>query len=173
MDRSKEAAQGPASAALARLRRACEPAVRRALHVYWRFRRGMTLGVRALVIDGQDRVFLVKHSYVDGWHLPGGGFEVGETLLASLARELKEEGNIEITGTPVLHGVYFNARISRRDHVALYVVRDFYQEAPHSPTTEIIATGFFSLDALPPDTTRGSRARIAEVLHGAPASERW
>jgi 8-oxo-dGTP pyrophosphatase MutT (NUDIX family) len=158
---------------LSRLRRACEPAVHRTLHVYWRFRRGMTLGVRALVLDGQDRVFLVKHSYVEGWHLPGGGVEVGETMLQSLARELMEEGNIEIVGKPALHGAYFNARISRRDHVTLYVVREFRQEAPPRPTNEIVATGFFSIAALPADTTPATRARIAEVFFGAPMSDRW
>jgi hypothetical protein len=52
-------------------------------------------------------------------------------------------------------------------------VRDFHQEAPHNPTPEIIATGFFAVDALPADTTRATRARIAEYFHGAPPSERW
>ncbi len=46
-------------------RRALEPALRRVLHVYWRFARAMTLGVRALVIDADGRIFLVKHSYVE------------------------------------------------------------------------------------------------------------
>src|SRR6516225_7479802 len=100
-------------------RRALEPALRRVLHLYWRFARAMTLGVRALVIDEAGRIFLVKHTYVRGWHLPGGGVEPGETLLDALVRELKEEGNIELTAPPALHAVYFNTRVSQRDHVAL------------------------------------------------------
>jgi 8-oxo-dGTP pyrophosphatase MutT (NUDIX family) len=155
------------------IRRAFEPLLRRVLHFYWRFSRGMTLGVRGLVIDGEGRVFLVKHSYVAGWYLPGGGVETGETVLTALARELREEGNIELTAKPVLHGVYFHQRVSRRDHVALYVVRAFRQDVPPAPNREIIAHGFFAPDALPADATRGTRERIAEVLHDAPVAELW
>jgi 8-oxo-dGTP pyrophosphatase MutT (NUDIX family) len=155
------------------IRRALEPAIRRVLHTYWRFARGLTLGVRALVIDADRRVFLVKHSYVAGWHLPGGGVEVGESVLAALERELREEGNITLAGPPILHGLYFNRRVSRRDQVALYVVRAFRQDAPPTPNREIIAHGFFSPDALPADATRATRARIAEVFSGAPISEHW
>ena len=158
---------------LDRLRRAFEPALRRVLHLYWRAARGLTLGVRAVIVDGEGRVFLVKHSYVSGWHLPGGGVEPGETLLAALTRELREEGNIELTGPPVLHGVFFNPRHSRRDHVACFVVQSFHQSAPPAPNREIAAARFFALEDLPGDTGDGSRARIAEVLLGAPVSERW
>ena len=147
--------------------------IRRILHFYWRFARGMTLGVRALVIDRDGRVFLVKHSYVGGWHLPGGGVETGETVVTALGRELAEEGNIELTGPPQLHGVFFNRGVSRRDHILVFVVRAFRQDAPPVPNYEIVAHGFFSLDALPSDTAAGTRARIAEVLGGAPVSERW
>ena len=154
-------------------RRALEPALRRVLHFYWRFARAMTLGVRALVIDEKGRIFLVKHSYLSGWYLPGGGVEAGETLLQALARELREEGNIEVTEPPRLHGMFFNSRVSRRDHVALFVVRDFRQSAAPVPDREIVAHGFFPLDALPNDTTAATRARIIEVLGGAPISERW
>src|SRR5262244_1123901 len=114
-------------------RRGLEPALRRVLHVYWRFARAMTLGVRALVIDAEGRIFLVKDSYVSGWHLPGGGVEAGETMSQALLRELLEEGNIEVTEPPRLYGVYFNNRDSRRDHVALYVVRGFRQAAAPVP----------------------------------------
>lgn len=147
--------------------------IRRMLHLYWRFARGLTLGVRALVIDRNGRVFLVKHSYVSGWHLPGGGVEAGESMLDALTRELREEGNIEIAGLPVLHSVYFNAGASARDHVALYVVREFRQPVPPARNREIVDHGFFAPSALPQDITASTRARIEEVLQGSPATERW
>jgi len=155
------------------VRRAFEPALRRVFHLYWRFSRGLTLGARAMVLDGEGRVFLIKHSYVSGWHLPGGGVEPGETLREALARELMEEGNIELTGQPPLYALYYHPSVSDRDHVALFVVRDFRQRAMPRPNHEIVAHGFFAVGDLPDGTTRATRARVAEVLMGAPVSERW
>ena len=155
------------------IRRLFAPVLRRILHAYWRLSRGLTLGVRALIFDGDGRVFLVQHSYVEGWHLPGGGVEPGETLLAALERELREEGNIELTAPPALHAFYFNRRVSRRDHVALYVVRAFRQTAAPQPNNEIIAHGFFAPPALPQETSRATRERIAEVLTGRMPAEIW
>src|SRR6516165_2105167 len=151
---------------LSSVRRPFESLMRRIFHAYWRFSRGLTLGVRGLILDGEGRVFLVKHSYILGWHLPGGGVEEGETLLEALERELREEGNIEPSEPPVLHAMYFNGRVSRRDHVALYVLRSFRQMAPPLPNSEIIAHGFFAVHELPEDTSRATRERIAEVLGG-------
>ena len=155
------------------VRRPLEPLLRVLFHIYWRFSRGLTVGVRGLVLDGEGRVFLVKHSYVAGWHLPGGGVEKGETLLAALARELREEGNIELNAAPVFHAIYFNRRISSRDHVALYVVRSFQQTALPQPNHEIVAHGFFAMQDLPADTSRATRERIAEVVTGRTPSETW
>ncbi|SDR64009.1 ADP-ribose pyrophosphatase YjhB, NUDIX family [Rhizobiales bacterium GAS113] len=156
-----------------KVRQGIEASVHRALHLYWRWARGMTLGVRGLVIDKDEKVFLVTHTYVPGWQFPGGGVEPGETLVEALARELVEEGNIEILEPPVLHGMFFNSRSSQRDHVAVFVVRSFRQTRVPVPNQEISAHGFFSLGALPVDTTTGTRARIAEVILGAPSSQRW
>jgi 8-oxo-dGTP pyrophosphatase MutT (NUDIX family) len=145
----------------------------RLLRSYRLFTRRLTIGVQALVIDGQGRIFLVRHSYVAGWHLPGGGVEVGETLLIALARELAEEGNIALVDPPALHGIFLNSRVSRRDHIAVYVVRGFRQESAPRPNYEIIEHGFFHPDALPENTSPATRRRIAEVLRGAPVSELW
>ena len=102
------------------LRRAFEPLIRPLMHFYWRFSRGTTLGARAVVIDGQGRIFLIKHSYVAGWHLPGGGVETGETIQQALARELAEEGNIRlIGGAAVTRGLFQQAGIAARSRGAV------------------------------------------------------
>ena len=145
----------------------------RLLHVYWRFSRPLTVGVRGLVLDRDGRVFLVRHGYTDGWHLPGGGVEPGEALHDSLRRELAEEGNIELTGSPELFAIYFQPRYSNRDHVVLFVVREFRQTSSPQPNREIAECRFFPLAALPDDTTAATRARIAEVLESQTVSERW
>jgi ADP-ribose pyrophosphatase YjhB (NUDIX family) len=156
-----------------RWRRRFEPALRRLFHLYWRFARGMTLGVRAVVLDTENRVFLVKHSYVSGWHLPGGGVETGETFLEALQRELAEEGRIELVGEPTLQGIYLNRHVSRRDHVAVFLVRHFRQDRLPEPNREIIDCGFFETQALPAETTAGTRRRISEVIENRPAIQTW
>ena len=155
------------------LRKMSEPALRRIFHLYWRFARGMTLGVRAVVLDRDNRVFLIKHSYVSGWHLPGGGVEVGETFGDALRRELVEEGRIEVLGEPALHGLFLNSHVSRRDHVAVYLIRNFSQDRLPEANREIIACGFFEANALPAETTKGTRLRIAEVLESRKPISTW
>jgi ADP-ribose pyrophosphatase YjhB (NUDIX family) len=149
------------------------PGVGRLLHAYWRFSRGLTLGVRTVVIDARERVFLVRHTYAHGWHFPGGGVEPGETALDAARRELREEGGIDLIGVPHLHGVFFNAGASRRDHIVVYMVEDFRVQEEKTPDREIAEARFFPLDALPDGLTRGTRERIEEIAGRAPVSAIW
>lgn len=133
----------------------------------------MTLGVRGVVLNPAGEVFLVRHTYVAGWHLPGGGVEVGETLADALAKELREEGLIRLLGPAPLHGVFFNRAMSRRDHVAVFVVREFTQDGIRRPDREIAEAGFFALDALPEGTTGATRRRLGEITNGVPPGADW
>lgn len=146
--------------------------IRRLIHLYWRMARGMTLGVRGVVLRDNE-VLLVRHGYTKGWHLPGGGVEPDESFLDALRRELMEEGNVRLAGEPVLHGIFQNRKASLRDHVAVYAVRAFECDGPPAPNFEIRESRFFPLTALPPDTTQATRRRIDEIVSGLPAPAQW
>ena len=84
-------------------------------HLYFVLRRPMTLGVRGLIHDrAANTVFLIRHTYVPGWQLPGGGVERGETMEEALTREIFEEANITLTAPPQLRSVHLNRRSSPR-----------------------------------------------------------
>ncbi|MBZ9810011.1 NUDIX domain-containing protein [Mesorhizobium sp. BR1-1-9] len=157
------------------LRQTGWPGLRAGLfHLYFVLRRPMTLGVRGLIHEtASNSLFLIRHTYVPGWQLPGGGVEIGETMAEALARELAEEGNITLTAAPVLRSMHFNRRASRRDHVGLYLIEKFSQTAPKLPDREIAEAGFFPLDRLPQGTTPATLRRIAEVFGGKPPSPYW
>ena len=146
------------------------------IHGSARFTRPLTLGVRAVLIrEGAagPEVFLVRHSYVPGWHLPGGAVEAGETVGDAVAREIREECALAVSGTPELFGLYFNRAASRRDHVAVFRVRDFAVLGPRAADLEIVEAGFHPVAGLPEATTTATRARLAEMLEGRAVSSYW
>jgi ADP-ribose pyrophosphatase YjhB (NUDIX family) len=146
--------------------------LQRGLLAYSRVSRGMTLGVRALLIR-DNHVLLVKHTYLPGWYLPGGGVEAGESVAEALRREIREEAGALLTGAPRLFAIYRNAAIDRRDHVALFVCPDWETDAvARIPNREILLAELFPLAHLPAGATPATRARIAEVIEGeAPAAD--
>ncbi|GDX38597.1 DNA mismatch repair protein MutT [Methylocystaceae bacterium] len=133
----------------------------------------MTLGVRGLIIDKDERILLVKHTYVTGFYLPGGGVEPGETIVQALERELREECAISLKSPPLLHNIYLNKRSSLRDHVALFLIRDFSDEGPRLPDKEIAEVKYFSVNELPNEATPATRARINEIINNTPTSSYW
>jgi ADP-ribose pyrophosphatase YjhB (NUDIX family) len=135
--------------------------------------RRITLGVRGVLLDG-DRVLLIRQTYLPGWHMPGGGVEPGETAETSAAREILEETGYAVAGRPVLHGLFLNRwEGTNRDHVAVYVWRDFRVQRAFTPNMEVAELRWFAVDALPEDIEPGTRLRIAEITGGRPAPTEW
>ena len=149
------------------------PKIKPALLPYWLFSRGMTLGVRCAAFDAQGRICLVKHTYAQGWHFPGGGVERGETMYEAIEKELREEAGITPREVPALFGVYANLALARRDHVVLFVSRNWSQTAIKLPSREIARIELFDLASLPNDTTHATRRRIDEIEQGLAPNPNW
>jgi ADP-ribose pyrophosphatase YjhB (NUDIX family) len=147
-------------------------ALNRAIHFYFGLTRSMTMGVRAACFDEAGRLFLVRHSYITGWHMPGGGVERHETVEQALEKELREEGNLTMTDRPQLFQVYLNKLVSNRDHIAFYRV-GVLQSAPRKPDREIVECGFFALDELPPGTSQATHSRLKEIRGETPPAQYW
>jgi len=133
-----------------------------------------TLGVRVIVEDGNKRVLLVRHSYLSGWYLPGGGVDRGETMVEAACREVLEEAGVAADAPPGLINVYLNAEATGRDHVGLFHL-ERWREAENflKPNTEIVEAGFFAVDALPDELSRATARRLEEFKSGVFVSDRW
>jgi ADP-ribose pyrophosphatase YjhB (NUDIX family) len=133
----------------------------------------MTLGAQGVVIDDQDRVLLVRHSYRPGWWFPGGGVEWGETLETALQRELEEEVGVRLTAPPMLHGVFANFASFPGDHIAVFVVRRFEREVEYRRRGEIAEARLFERGDWPDAINAGTRARLEEIFDEAPIRPLW
>ena len=149
-----------------------EPFTRPLFFAVSRMSRGMTLGVRGVATDGEGRVLLVKHTYLHGWWLPGGGVDRGETTQAAVVRELREEAGLIAQSEPRLISVHSNERFFPGDHVLVFAI-DAFDLTERTSHGEIAEIGWFALDALPEDTTRATRDRLAEIFGDAPAGPNW
>jgi 8-oxo-dGTP pyrophosphatase MutT (NUDIX family) len=153
-------------------RRTLQPLVWPLYQVHSRLFRGVTLGVRGLVLNDDGEVLLVEHTYMRGWYLPGGGVERGETTERAVIRELQEEAGVKVIGRPRLVGIHANHRVFRGDHVLLYRV-EAWEPCAAAAQGEIKSVGWFAPEQLPDGVSPGTRRRIAEALEGAEASPHW
>ena len=139
--------------------------------IFWRLRRPLLVGVRALIVrDGQ--VLLIRHrSGRDPWALPGGGAERYEQLAEAARREAAEETGAQVRVNALL-GVYDRFSGGVTNYIAVFVCAPLGADAqpgrePRPPRSlEIAEARFFSLDALPVATDAGTRRRVVEYLAG-------
>ncbi len=148
--------------------------VRTTVHLFVSgLRRRMVIGSRLVLIDG-DRVLLLRHTYMPGWHFPGGGVEPGETAAEGAFREGVEETGLAAEGPLALLGFYLKVNeATNRDYVAVYVSRSHRIERVFKPGGEIAEIGWFPMTSLPAGTDPGTSRRVAEILGGLVAADRW
>jgi 8-oxo-dGTP pyrophosphatase MutT (NUDIX family) len=128
--------------------------------LYLYFVRPITLGVRVMMVrDGQ--VLLVRHTYVHGWYMPGGGIQRGETLDAAARREASEEVGAELHDLRLV-GAFTNFKELKSDHNILFLSTDF--TVGRKQDREIAEARFFPLHALPDGLWPGHRRRLEELV---------
>lgn len=142
-----------------------------ARQLVWRITRPQRLGVFAVVFNPAGQVLLVENSYASGWRLPGGGVERGETIEASLLRELKEEVQISAVN-PKFQGIYLMMWSGASNQIISYVVESYEGEA-RADGIEILRIMWADPKALPLEMEAGAARRIREATEGAAPSPRW
>lgn len=151
---------------------AIEPFTRPLFFLISRLTRGKTLGVRVIARDESGAIMLVRHTYLEGWWLPGGGVDRGETTGGAAARELFEETGLQATAPGRLLSLHSNERFFRGDHVAVYRF-DHFTRGELTHRGEIAETSWFDPLDLPRDAHRSTVARLAEIFGGAPVDPNW
>ena len=133
------------------------------LHLFFGITRPMTIGARCIIHDGAGSVMLVRHTYVSGWHLPGGGVDVGETCEAAVIREVAEESNSGSNWKTCSFRCVLELSSIWRDHVILYISSSWnYKQGLSSKRLEIAESAMFNLTDLPIDIDPSTRQRLDE-----------
>jgi 8-oxo-dGTP pyrophosphatase MutT (NUDIX family) len=122
-----------------------------------------------IVRDG--KVMLVRHSYVPGWLLPGGGVGRGEPAEQAILREMKEEIGLTSSATPNLFGLYSRKAGWATNVIALYRLDDV--EFTFAPNFEIREIQFADPTTPPKGTPASVRRRLLEFAGVEPRSPYW
>jgi ADP-ribose pyrophosphatase YjhB (NUDIX family) len=115
-------------------------------------------GVSVIATDEAGRVFLVRHGYGSGrWSLPGGGLGRDEEPRACAEREIREELGCALADVALV--ARFDEVLHGAPHRAFVFTARFVGE-PRADGREVIETGWFALDALPPDLVSFAAYRL-------------
>lgn len=97
------------------------------------------------------------------WEFPGGKLELGETIMQCLARELREELSIEITGVKKMETQTAEYDDGGRYEVAYCFVDDFSGEPRNNVFETIQWTTLDELRSL--DILEGNKTFVAQLTH--------
>ncbi|HHY56613.1 MAG TPA: NUDIX hydrolase [Chloroflexi bacterium] len=129
------------------------------------------VGVAAAVFDPAGRVLLVQRGRpprAGSWGLPGGLLEVGETLVAGVQREVREECGVEIAVGAVA-GVFEPITRDAAGRVEYhYVVVDFWARwvsGEARAQDDAAAVAWVPLDALDAYELAPDSRRVVEQAH--------
>jgi ADP-ribose pyrophosphatase YjhB (NUDIX family) len=151
--------------------------IAKAARLYWRVWKPRTLGVRAVVLDENDRVALVRHTYGDRWwYLPGGGVKKGESFETALLRELEEEVALSNPRIERAVGIYHSRREAKDDHIVVFAVRvedGSAEKLRCADAREIKDARWFSFHEIPADVSPATGRRLAEYRAGTVGLGTW
>ena len=133
--------------------------MRFAFRVYSRAQARYTVGVAAVILDDDGRVLLVEHAYHPRlpWGLPGGWLDGDEEPAAAIARELKEELQLQ---AQVIRVAYVAKTVP--NHIDLAFQCEALSQVGEL-SHELLAYRWFPLDQLP-DIKAFHRRSIEAVL---------
>jgi len=120
--------------------------------------RPVRAGVRVMMIEN-NKVWLVKQTYMPGWFMPGGGLKRGETLEQAARREAYEETGAEL-GAMRLMGAYTSFTDWKTDHNIVFICENF--KFTGKSDAEIAEARAFAFNELPEELWPGHRRRLEE-----------
>jgi len=95
----------------------------RLAHIYWAIVRPSGRGVKVVVLRGDGRLLLVRHTYgPPTWTFPGGGVHRRESPPEAGRRELAEEVGIDVDGPLAPLGSFPGKHSRRADSVSAFIV---------------------------------------------------
>jgi mutator protein MutT len=125
------------------------------------------VGVGALIVDGEGRLFLARRGPLaknerNLWEFPGGAVEFGEPLAAALRREMSEEYGIEIEVGELLDVVDHILPGEGQHWVSpTFLCRILHGEPAIREPGKCSATGWFAPEDVPEELTQITRANLA------------
>ena len=124
-------------------------------------------GCRVLVLDHEERVLLIRHSYGERhWTLPGGGLSRGEDVIAAATREVREECGCYLSEALVL-GEGQGPKDGKHE---VWLVAGWSTDRAVADGREVLAAQFFALDALPEPLSPRLAGNLADYLTRARAA---